>query len=137
MRVKCRDDGWRDDRAKHQRKIAEKAVDIAVERQARSVANVMLAADRLADRLAGDVEGMATARDVADVAKALKYAIDTLTAVYGIQTPAQKHRQRMDEERLKLDKRRLEMEISRRDRESNAEPVRIMIVKPDEVDSDA
>ena len=136
MRVKCRDEGWRDDRATHQRKIAEKAVDIAVERQARSVANVMLAADRLADRLAGDVEGMATARDVADVAKALKYAIDTLTAVYGIQTPAQKHRQRMDEERLKMDKRRLELEISRQERDSNPPPVRIVIEQPEGEDLD-
>ena len=106
-------------------------------RNARSLANVMLAADKLADRIALNVDVLDNSRDTSDLAKALKYTIDTISQVYGIQTPAQLHRQKMDEERLKLDRERFEAEKSRQDAASNAEPVRIVIVKPEEVEGGA
>jgi hypothetical protein len=97
----------------------------------------MKAADKLSKRLIDDVDMLDGARDVSDIAKALKYAADTLAQVYGIQTPAQIHRQRMDEEKLKIERERFELEKKRQDAVSNTEPVRIMIVKPEEVEGDA
>ena len=101
------------------------------------MSNLMAAADKLSARLIDDMDAIANARDVSDVAKALKYAADTLAQVYGIQTPAQLHRQKMDEEKLKIERERFELEKKRQDAVGNTEPVRIMIVKPEEVDGDA
>ena len=63
--------------------------------------------------------------------------IPKLAQVYGIQTPAQLHRQRMDEEKLKIERERFELEKKRQAAVGNTEPVRIMIVKPEEVEGDA
>ena len=135
-----RDEDWAGGREKRRKKIASKAIDIAAkesaERQARSMTNLMAAADKLSQRLISDVDMLDGARDVSDIAKALKYAADTLAQVYGIQTPAQIHRQKMDEERLKLERERLEMDIKRQEQGSTSEPVRIMIVKPEEASAD-
>lgn len=128
---------WSEQRARCRRKAADKSLDMVATQKARSLANVMLGADRLSARITGDVEGAANARDVSDLAKALKYTIDTLHAVYGIQTPAQLHRQHMDEERLALDKRRLALEERRQEAESTTEPVRVVFVTPEEVAPDA
>ena len=130
----CARDGWVKDKEKCRRKTVAKAVDIVAAQQARSLANIMLAADKLANRIQTNVDILDNARDTSDIAKALKYTIDTIHQVYGIQTPAQLHRQKMDEERLALDKQRLEMERKRQEADSTAEPVRIMIVKPEEAD---
>lgn len=136
-----RDEDWAGGREKRRKKIANKAIDIAAkessERQARSMLNLMSAADKLSKRLIDDVDMLDGARDVSDIAKALKYAADTLAQVYGIQTPAQIHRQRMDEEKLKIERERFELEKKRQDTVGNADPVRIMIVKPEEVEDDA
>lgn len=129
-----REQGWKEERDRCRKKVTQKVVDMAVDRKAQSIANVMTAADKLAQRLIDDMDGLATARDVSDVAKALKYAADTLAQVYGIQTPAQMHRQKMDEERLKLDKRRLELEEQAREVAQNPPQVRIVIERPDEED---
>lgn len=135
-----RDEDWAGGREKRRKKIANRAIDIAAkesaERQARSMSNLMAAADKLSARLIDDMDAIANSRDVSDVAKALKYAADTLAQVYGIQTPAQLHRQKMDEERLALDKRRLEMDIKRQEQDANPPPVRIVIEQPegDELD---
>lgn len=128
---------WAEDRKKVRQKAANRAADIVARQKARSLANVMLAADKLADRIALNVDVLDNSRDTSDLAKALKYTIDTISQVYGIQTPAQLHRQKMDEERLKLDRERFEAEKSRQDAASNAEPVRIVIVKPEEVEGGA
>ena len=129
-----RDEDWAGGREKRRKKIANKAIDIAAkesaERQARSMTNLMAAADKLSQRLISDVDMLDGARDVSDIAKALKYAADTLAQVYGIQTPAQIHRQKMDEERLKLERQRLEMDIKRQEHDSNPPPVRIVIEQP-------
>ena len=129
-----RDEDWAGGREKRRKKIANKAIDIAAkesaERQARSMTNLMAAADKLSKRLIDDVDMLDGARDVSDIAKALKYAADTLAQVYGIQTPAQIHRQKMDEERLKLERQRLEMDIKRQEHDSNPPPVRIVIEQP-------
>ena len=129
-----RDEDWAGGREKRRKKIANKAIDIAAkesaERQARSMTNLMAAADKLSQRLISDVDMLDGARDVSDIAKALKYAADTLAQVYGIQTPAQIHRQKMDEERLKLERQRLERDIKRQEHDSNPPPVRIVIEQP-------
>lgn len=132
-----RDEGWTADREKARKKIANKAVDIASKQKARSLANIMLAADKMADRLAANIDIIASARDTSDIAKALKYTIDTIHQVYGIQTPAQIHRQRMDEEKLKIERERLEMDKKRQDAVGNTEPVRIVIVQPEEAEGNA
>ena len=130
-----RDEDWAGGREKRRNKIANRAIDIAAkesaERQARSMANLMKAADKLSQRLIDDVDVLDGARDVSDIAKALKYAADTLAQVYGIQTPAQLHRQKMDEEKLKLEKQRLEMDIKRQEQDANPPPVRIVIEQPE------
>ena len=127
-----RDEGWPKDREKTRKKAVSKASDIIASRQAKSMANLMTAADKLSNRLINDMDLLDGARDVSDIAKALKYAADTLAQVYGIQTPAQLHRQKMDEEKLKLERERLEMDKRRQEADSTAEPVRIMIVQPGE-----
>lgn len=131
-----RDENWPADREKTRKKAVAKTADIIASRQAKSIGNLMTAADKLSIRLIEDMDAVANARDVSDIAKALKYAADTLAQVYGIQTPAQIHRQKMDEEKLKIERERLEMDKKKQDSVSNVEPVRIMIVKPEEV-SDA
>lgn len=131
------DEKWAADRKKVREKAANRAADIVARQKAKSLANVMLAADKLADRIALTVDVLDNARDTSDIAKALKYTIDTISQVYGIQTPAQLHRQRMDEEKLKIERERFELEKKRQDAVGNAEPVRIMIVKPEEVEGDA
>lgn len=134
---KGREGGWREARQKAREKATSKVVNIAADRRARSVGNIMKAADKLSKRLIDDVDLLDGARDVSDIAKALKYAADTLAQVYGIQTPAQIHRQRMDEEKLKIERERFELEKKRQDAVGNTEPVRIMIVKPEEVEGGA
>lgn len=134
---KGRDEDWPGERERQRKLIATKAVDMAAEQKARSIANLMLASDKLAQRVVGDVELLDGARDVSDIAKALKYAADTLAQLYGIQTPAQLHRQKMDEEKLKLERERLEMDKKRQDTETHADPVRIVIVQPGEEAGDA
>lgn len=130
-------EGWAKQRDRCKHKAITKSIDMVAAQKARSLANVMLGADRLSARITGDIEGAANARDVSDLAKALKYAVDTLQAVYGIQSPAQLHRQHMDEERLALDKRRLALEERRQEAESTTEPVRVVFVTPEEVAPDA
>ena len=132
-----REENWPNDREKTRKKAVSKVSDIIATRQAKSVANLMTAADKLSARLIDDMDAIANSRDVSDVAKALKYAADTLAQVYGIQTPAQLHRQRMDEEKLKIERERFELEKKRQDAVGNTEPVRIMIVKPEEVEGNA
>ena len=132
-----REENWPHDREKTRKKAVSKASDIIATRQAKSMANLMTAADKLSARLIDDMDAIANSRDVSDVAKALKYAADTLAQVYGIQTPAQLHRQRMDEEKLKIERERFELEKKRQDAVGNTEPVRIMIVKPEEVEGNA
>lgn len=131
-----REEDWNKDKEKTHKKMLTKASTIIAERKARSVANLMTAADKLAERVISDVDVLDGARDVSDLAKALKYAADTINQLYGIQTPAQLHRQKMDEERLALDKRRLEMDIKRQEQDANPPPVRIVIEQPegDELD---
>lgn len=131
------DEKWTAERQKVREKAANRAADIVARQKARSLANVMLAADKMADRLAANIDILDNARDTSDIAKALKYTIDTIHQVYGIQTPAQLHRQKMDEEKLKLERERLEMDKKRQDTESHTEPVRIMIVQPGEEAGDA
>lgn len=131
------DEKWAADRKKVREKAANRAADIVARQKAKSLANVMLAADKLADRIALTVDVLDNARDTSDIAKALKYTIDTISQVYGIQTPAQIHRQKMDEERLKIERERFELEKKRQDAVGNADPVRVMIVKPEEVEGDA
>ena len=131
------DEKWAADRKKVREKAANRAADIVAKQKARSLANIMLAADKMADRLAANIDILDSARDTSDVAKALKYTIDTIHQVYGIQTPAQLHRQKMDEEKLKIERERFELEKKRQDAVTNAEPVRIMIVQPEEVEGDA
>lgn len=132
-----REENWPKDREKTRKKAVSKTSDIIATRQAKSIANLMTAADKLSNRLIDDMDAVANARDVSDIAKALKYAADTLAQVYGIQTPAQLHRQKMDEEKLKIERERLEMDKKKQDAVTNAEPVRIMIVQPEEVEGDA
>ena len=131
------DEKWAAERRKVREKAANRAADIVARQKARSLANVMLAADKLADRIQLNVDILDNARDTSDIAKALKYTIDTIHQVYGIQTPAQLHRQKMDEEKLKLERERLEMDRKRQDTESHADPVRVMIVQPGEEAGDA
>lgn len=131
------DEKWAAERQKVREKAANRAADIVARQKARSLANVMLAADKMADRLAANIDILDNARDTSDIAKALKYTIDTIHQVYGIQTPAQLHRQKMDEEKLKLERERLEMDKKRQDAETHADPVRIMIVQPGEEAGDA
>lgn len=132
-----RDEKWAADREKVRKKATNQATNIVAKQQARSLANIMLAADKLADRLAANIDILDSARDTSDIAKALKYTIDTIHQVYGIQTPAQLHRQKMDEEKLKIERERLEMDKKKQDAVSNVEPVRIVIVKPEEVEDGA
>lgn len=134
---KGREGGWREARQKAKKKATSKIVNISADRRARSVDNIMAAADKLSKRLIDDVDMLDGARDVSDIAKALKYAADTLAQVYGIQTPAQIHRQRMDEEKLKIERERLEMDKKRQDAVGNTEPVRIVIVQPEEAEGNA
>lgn len=129
---KGREGDWNKAKQRVAKKTTSKLVNIASDRQARSLSNIMTAADKLSSRLIDDMDAIANARDVSDIAKALKYAADTLAQVYGIQTPAQLHRQKMDEEKLKIERERLEMDKKRQDATSNIEPVRIMIVQPEE-----
>lgn len=128
---------WAKQRERCRAKAVAKAIDKVSTQKARSLANIMLAADKMADRLAANIDILDNARDTSDIAKALKYTIDTIHQVYGIQTPAQLHRQKMDEEKLKLERERLEMDRKRQDTESHAEPVRVMIVQPGEEAGDA
>lgn len=132
-----RNENWPKDREKTRKKAVTKTADIIAARQARSVGNLMTAADKLSSRLIDDMDAIANARDVSDIAKALKYAADTLAQVYGIQSPAQLHRQKMDEERLELERERLEMEKRKQESGGNTEPVRIVIVQPEEESQDA
>lgn len=134
---KGREGEWNKAKQRVAQKATSKLVEITAGRQARSLSNIMTAADKLSSRLIDDMDAIANARDVSDIAKALKYAADTLAQVYGIQTPAQLHRQKMDEERLKLERERLEMDRKRQDTENHAEPVRVMIVQPGEEAGDA
>ena len=131
------DEKWAADRKKVREKAANRAADIVAKQKARSLANIMLAADKMADRLAANIDILDSARDTSDIAKALKYTIDTIHQVYGIQTPAQLHRQKMDEEKLKIERERFELEKKRQDAVGNVEPVRIVIVKPEEAEADA
>ncbi len=124
-------EAWVEQRAQYRESAATKFIDIVADRRAKSLANLMTASDKLAERLILDMDGLANARDVADVAKALKYAADTLAQVYGIQTPSQLHRQKMDEERLALEKRRLAMDEEARKQASTVPTVRVVIEAPD------
>ena len=134
---KGREGEWNKAKQRVAKKATSKLVEITAGRQARSLSNIMTAADKLSSRLIDDMDAIANARDVSDIAKALKYAADTLAQVYGIQSPAQLHRQKMDEERLKLERERLEMDRKRQETDSHADPVRIMIVQPGEEAGDA
>lgn len=122
---------WGEARRRVREKAANKAEDIVSRQKARSLANIMLAADKLADRIQNNVDILDNARDTSDIAKALKYTIDTIQQVYGIQTPAQIHRQKMDEEKLALERKRLEMDIKRQEQDANPPPVRIVIEQPE------
>ena len=137
INARSKREGWIKSRDRCQAKATTKAIDIVAAQKARSLANIMLGADRLADRIAANSQMLDNARDASDLAKALKYTIDTIHQVYGIQTPAQLHRQKMDEEKLKIERERLEMEKKKQDAVANAEPVRIMIVQPEGVEGDA
>ena len=128
-----RTEGWVEQRKQYREAASAKSVDMAIERRAQALANIMSASDQMAERLLEEsVPGaISGARDLADAAKALKYVADTLAQVYGLQTPAQKHRQRMDEERLELDKRRLAMEEESRKQAGTTPTVRFVIEAPD------
>ena len=128
--TRSKQEGWIKARKRCQDRTVTKTIDIVSAQKARSLANIMLASDRLADRIATNTQMIDNARDASDLAKALKYTIDTIQQVYGIQTPAQIHKQKMDEERLKLERQRLEMDIKRQEHDSNPPPVRIVIEQP-------
>lgn len=129
--AKGRENDWAGERQKVRKKALSKTVTMAADRQAKAVGNLLDAADKLSKRLINDVDITDNARDVSDISKALKYAADVIAQLYGIQTPAQLHRQKMDEERLKLDRQRLEMDIKRQEQDANPPPVRIVIEQPE------
>ena len=134
--AKGRDNDWAGERQKVRKKALSKTVNMAADRQARAVGNLLDAADKLSRRLISDVDITDNARDVSDISKALKYAADVVAQLYGIQTPAQIHRQKMDEEKLALERKRLEMDIKRQEIDNSTGPVRIMIVRPEEASKD-
>ena len=129
--TRSKQEGWIKARKRCQDRTVTKTIDIVSTQKARSLANIMLAADKLADRIQANVDILDNARDTSDIAKALKYTIDTIQQVYGIQTPAQLHRQKMDEEKLALERKRLEMDIKRQEQDANPPPVRIVIEQPE------
>lgn len=135
---RARTEGWVAERKRVREDGHAAAIDAITEQRTRTLTAIMLGADRLTERIAQAAVDIDQARDLADAAKALKYAIDTIHVAYGIKTPAQLHRERMDEERLKIDRERLEMERKRQqDAASADDPVRIVIVQPGEVDGHA
>lgn len=127
---KAKEERWVEERKRVHAEASAAAVDAVTEQRTRTLTAIMLGADRLTERIAQAAIDMDQARDLADAAKALKYAIDTIHVAYGIKTPAQLHRERMDEERLKIDRERLEMERKRDEADRNPPPMRIEVIAP-------
>jgi hypothetical protein len=127
---RARAEGWVAERKRVREDGHAAAIDAITEQRTRTLTAIMLGADRLTERIAQAAIDIDQARDLADAAKALKYAIDTIHVAYGIKTPAQLHRERMDEERLKLDRERLEMERKRDEADRNPPPMRIEVIAP-------
>lgn len=127
---RARTEGWVAERKRVREDGHAAAIDAITEQRARTLTAIMLGADRLTERIAQAAIDIDQARDLADAAKALKYAIDTIHVAYGIKTPAQLHRERMDEERLKIDRERLEMERKRDEADRNPPPMRIEVIAP-------
>lgn len=127
---RARAEGWVAERKRVREDGHAAAIDAITEQRTRTLKAIMLGADRLTERIAQAAIDIDQARDLADAAKALKYAIDTIHVAYGIKTPAQLHRERMDEERLKIDRERLEMERKRDEADRNPPPMRIEVIAP-------
>lgn len=127
---RARAEGWVAERKRVREDGHAAAIDAITEQRTRTLTAIMLGADRLTERIAQAAIDIDQARDLADAAKALKYAIDTIHVAYGIKTPAQLHRERMDEERLKIDRERLEMERKRDEADRNPPPMRIEVIAP-------
>jgi hypothetical protein len=127
---RARAEGWVAERKRVREDGHAAAIEAITEQRTRTLTAIMLGADRLTERIAQAAIDIDQARDLADAAKALKYAIDTIHVAYGIKTPAQLHRERMDEERLKIDRERLEMERKRDEADRNPPPMRIEVIAP-------
>ena len=76
-------------------------------------------------------------RKIESLAKSLALNTTTLTGLKGIPTQAQRHAQRLDEERLAMERDRLEMDKRKADQDAHPEEVRIVIEGPEGVTVDA
>lgn len=76
-------------------------------------------------------------RKIESLAKSLALNTTTLTGLKGIPTQAQRHAQRLAEERLAMERERLEMDKRKADQDAHPEEVRIVIEGPEGVTVDA
>lgn len=76
-------------------------------------------------------------RKIESLAKSLALNTTTLTGLKGIPTQAQRHAQRLAEERLAMERDRLEMDKRKADQDAHPEEVRIVIEGPEGVTVDA
>lgn len=140
---KGRKEGWPQERRKLAQKTADKYIESRAEAQCASLLALTRASDNLANALERlsqqlvDEDGKADAKSIEAFARTVNLNAEALRNLYGIPTQAQKHSQQLAEERLEMERKRLEMEIRESEKEHNAEPVRFVIVRPDEVSGNA
>lgn len=136
-------EGWANMRATLANKTATLVVDAVAEQRCASLLALTRASDNLANALERlsqqlvDEDGKADAKSIEAFARTVNLNAEALRNLYGIPTQAQKHSQQLAEERLEMERKRLEMEIRESEKEHNAEPVRFVIVRPDEVSGNA
>ena len=121
-------------------------VNTAIEKQKTDAMLTMLHA---ADTMAEVLDGLAHAtkrvlsddavniKQVESLVRAININMETLSQLHGIPTQAQRHAQRLAEERLAMERDRLEMDKRKADQDAHPEEVRIVIEGPEGVTVDA
>jgi hypothetical protein len=139
---KIKDEEWRG----QSRTIADSVradVDSAIREQKTDALLTMLhAADTMAgvlDSLAdaamrvasSDDRGSMDVKKIEGLVRAMNLNMDTLRELHGVPTQAQRHAQKLAEERLAMERERLEMDKRKADQEANPGTVSIVIKRPE------
>lgn len=117
-----------------------KSVDSTIEGQK---TDTMLTMIHAADTMAEVLDGLAAAakraldddavdlKKVESLIRSININMDTLSQLHGIPTQAQRHAQKLAEERLAMERERLEMDKRKADQEAHPETVSIVIKAPE------
>lgn len=133
-------EGWKQTAQRVRDRTETKIVDRLACARAKELSDMTEAAERMG-RLLNETVFALTMDDIAEVKKNLKGmnalagAINTnastLAQLYGLQTPAQVHAQRIADEKLKLEKRRLKLEEDKHRQDGAGQEIHVTIHAPE------